>query len=69
MIFRVWLHGSSMTASYNGYVDVNANDINDAKDKALTKLTCANGTFSDWSKDMFRVDKVETLKEREIYYG
>jgi hypothetical protein len=61
MRYRVWLHGSSMTASYDGHVDVNAEDAEDAKDKALTKLTAKNGTFFDWSKSMFKVDKVEQI--------
>ena len=33
--YRVWLRGSSMIASYDGYVDVSASDEADAKNKAL----------------------------------
>jgi hypothetical protein len=61
--YRVWLHGSSMTASYDGYVDVLADDEGDAEDRALTKLTSKNGSFSDWSRSMFRVDKIERLRK------
>lgn len=43
--YRVWLHGSSMTASYDGHVDVWAYDEADAEDKALKKLTSKNGSF------------------------
>ena len=57
--YRVWLHGSSMTASYDGYVDVSASSEADAKEKALKKLTSKNGSFFDWSRSMFKVNKVE----------
>jgi len=59
--YRVWLHGSSMIASYDGHVDVWAYDEADAADKALKKLTSKDGSFSDWSRSMFKVDKVEKL--------
>lgn len=61
--YRVWLHGSSMIASYDGHVNVWAYDEADAKDKALKKLTSKNGSFSDWSRSMFKVDKVEELRK------
>lgn len=61
--YRVWLHGASMTARYDGYVDVLAYDEADAEDKALTKLTSKNGSFFDWSRSMFKVDKVEKLRK------
>lgn len=54
--YRVWLHGSSMTASYDGHVDVWASDEADAKEKALKKLT--SGSFFDWSRSMFKVLKI-----------
>jgi hypothetical protein len=57
--FRVWLIGSSMTATYDGYVDVYANDEEDAVRRAKRELTKPTGTFSDWSPSMFRVKKVE----------
>lgn len=60
--YRVWLNGSSMTASYDGYVDVFAYDEADAEDKALKKLTSKNGSFFDWSRSMFKVNKVERIK-------
>lgn len=63
MKYRVWLHGSSMTASYDGYVDVSASDETDAEDKALKKLTSKNSSFFDWSRSMFKVDRIEKLKE------
>lgn len=47
MSFRVWMHGRSMTASYDGYVDVFADDEEDAEYKAKRKLTGPNGTFFD----------------------
>lgn len=62
MVYRVWLIGSSMTARYDGYVDVNANTPEDAHEKALNKLTNKHtGAFSDWSKSMFKVKKVEII--------
>jgi len=59
MRYRVWLHGSSMTASYDGYVDVYADNEGDAVYKAKRQLTGPTGTFSDWSPSMFKVKKVE----------
>lgn len=62
LVYRVWLIGSSMTARYDGYVDVNANDAEGAIDNALNKLTNKHtGAFSDWSKSMFKVKKVEII--------
>lgn len=61
MNYRVWLYGSSMTASYDGYVDVFADDEEDAEYKAKRKLTGPRGTFSDWSPSMFRVTKIERI--------
>lgn len=52
-----------MTASYDGHVDVWAYDEADAEDKALKKLTSKNGSFFDWSRSMFKVDKVEKLRK------
>lgn len=59
MIYKVYLFGRSMTASYSGCVEVNANDEEDAERKAKRKLTSPNGTFWDWSPSMFRVTKIE----------
>ena len=52
-----------MIASYDGHVDVWAYDEADAEDKALKKLTSKNGSFFDWSRSMFKVDKVEKLRK------
>lgn len=57
--YRVWMHGSSMTASYDGYVDVFAENEEDAEYRAKRKLTSPSGSFSDWSSSMFRVQKIE----------
>lgn len=59
--YRVWLDGSSMSARYDGYVDVVAEDEEDAKYRAKRELTKPNGTFHDWSPSMFRVTKVERV--------
>lgn len=57
--YRVWLRGHSMTASYNGYVDVWAEDEADAVFRAKRQLTRPDGTFSDWAPSMFKAEKVE----------
>lgn len=57
--YRVWLIGSSMTARYDGYVDVLAEDEDDAEFQAKRELTKPTGTFSDWGPSMFRTVKVE----------
>ena len=57
--FRVWLYGSSMTATYDGYVDVIVENEEQAVYEAKRKLTYKGGTFSDWSPSMFRVTKIE----------
>ncbi len=62
MTYRVWLVGRSMTASYDGYVDVFAADEEEAGCKAKRKLTGPNGTFFDWSPSMFHVTKIERVQ-------
>ena len=59
--FRVWLFGHSMTASYEGYVDVIAEDEEEAEWRAKRELTKPTGTFFDWAPSMFRTNKVERL--------
>lgn len=59
MKYRVWMRGSSMTASYDGYVDVIADNEEDAARKARRELTKPTGTFSDWSPSMFKAYKIE----------
>lgn len=59
--YRVWMIGSSMSARYDGYVDVVAEDEDDAVWRAKRELTKPSGTFSDWGPSMFRVRKVERL--------
>lgn len=59
MKYRVWMHGSSMTASYDGYVDVIADNEEEAVHRAKRELTKPTGTFSDWSPSMFKVDRIE----------
>lgn len=61
MRYRVYMHGHSMTASYSGYVDVWADDEEDAEYRAKRKLTGPMGTFSDWSPSMFHVTKIECI--------
>ena len=57
--YRVWLRGSSMTATYDGYVDVDATDEEGASFRAKRKLTGPGGAFSDWGPSMFKTEKVE----------
>jgi hypothetical protein len=57
--YRVWLNGHSMTASYDGYVDVVADDEDDAEYRAKRELTKPTGTFFDWSPSMFTLDHIE----------
>ena len=59
--YRVWLIGSSMTAAYDGYVDVFAEDEEDAGYRAKRELTKPRGVFSDWSPSMFKLKKVERI--------
>lgn len=59
MRFRVWMHGHSMSASYDGYVDVVADDEEEAQYRAKRELTKPTGTFYDWSPSMFHVYKIE----------
>lgn len=61
---RVWLRGRSMTVSYDGYVDVWAEDEDNAVFRAKRELTKPTGTFSDWGPSMFTVDKVERRFDR-----
>lgn len=60
--YRVWMHGNSMTASYDGHVDVVAEDDEDAEYRAKAKITGPGGSFRDWSPGMWKVDRVERLK-------
>ena len=57
--YRVWLTGRSMSASYDGYVDVLAEDEEAAEYRAKRELTRPGGTFSDWTRSMFKTEKVE----------
>ena len=57
--YRVWLIGRSISANYDGFVDVYAEDEEDAAYKAKRKLTGPGGAFSDWSMSMFKVEKIE----------
>lgn len=59
MNYRVWLYGRSMSASYDGYVDVTADNDEEAVSKAKRTLTKPTGTFRDWSPQMFRAYRVE----------
>lgn len=61
MKYRVWLIGRSMSASYNGYVDVWAEGEDDANYKAKRKLTGPGGSFRDWSPSMFKTEKIERI--------
>lgn len=62
--YRVWLRGRSMTASYDGYVDVWADDEDDAVFRAKRELTRPGGTFFDWGPSMFTAEKVERRFDR-----
>ena len=59
--YRVWLIGSSMTAHYDGYVDVIAENEEDAEYVAKRRLTNPSGVFRDWSRSMFRTEKIERI--------
>lgn len=61
MMYRAYMNGHSMTASYSGYVDVRADDEQDAEYRAKRELTGLVGTFSDWSPSMFQVTKIECI--------
>lgn len=61
MKYRVWMVGRSMTASYDGRIDVFADSQEDTERKAKRKLTGPNGAFFDWSPSMFRVTKIEKV--------
>jgi hypothetical protein len=64
--YRVYLHGHSMTASYDGYVDVVAVDEDEAVATAKRRLTQRGGTFGDWSPSMFRATRVERRGDGEV---
>lgn len=61
MRYRVWMLGKSMSACYDGYVDVVADDEEEAVYRAKRELTKPTGTFFDWSPSMFTVKKIECL--------
>lgn len=60
--YKVYLHGASMTASYDCPVNVFADNETDAIFKAKRKLTNPNGTFSDWIPSMFKATHVEKVE-------
>lgn len=58
MLYRVHLHSvPGMWEFYDGHVDVNADDPEDAVERALDKLR--RGAFPDRPRDGWRVEKVE----------
>lgn len=57
--YRVHLKTFSMSASYSPVVTTYANDEDHAVEKAIDKLL--RGVFSDYSRSMFRVVKVERV--------
>lgn len=61
--YRVHMRGHSMTANYEGYVDIYAEDNDDAPFQAKHKLTKRGGAFSGWSPDMFEVLQVRRLSD------
>jgi hypothetical protein len=48
-----------MSACYDGYVDVVAENGEEAEFKAKRELTKPTGTFSDWGMSMFRLVRIE----------
>lgn len=62
MNFRVWIRSvAGFYAQYDGYVDVYADDIEQAEERAFLKLK--RGAFPDRSRDMWNVEKIEVLKK------
>lgn len=60
--YKVRMHGSSMSASYTGTVDIWASDSDDAIERACHELLNARtGIFNDWARSMFRVLGVEEV--------
>lgn len=58
--YRVWLRSvPGFYAQYDGYVDVNADDAEDAKRRAVRELQ--RTSFPDRSASMWRVEKVAEL--------
>ena len=61
MKYRVWMIGRSMSATYDGYVDVHAENEEEAIFRAKRDLTKPSGAFFDWAPWMFRVQRIECL--------
>lgn len=58
--YRVWLRSvPGFYAQYDGYVDVYAEDEEEAVEKALRKLQ--RESFPDRGRGMWRVEKVERI--------
>jgi hypothetical protein len=58
--FRVWIKSvPGFYAQYDGYVDVYADDQDEAVDLAFIKLK--HGSFPDRDRSMWRVVKVEVM--------
>lgn len=61
MIYKVWLRSiPGMYAQYNGYVEVNAENDIDAKERAFSKLK--RTSFPDRNKNMWKVERIECLQ-------
>ena len=59
--YRVYIKSvPGFYAQYNGHVDVFADDVGEAVEKALLKLK--RGAFKDRSSDMWKIIKIEVVK-------
>ena len=58
--YRVWMRSTpGFYTQYDGHVDVEAEDAEDAKEAAFLKLR--NGAFSDRGRSMWKYEKIEAL--------
>lgn len=55
MRFQVWMRGRSLIASYDVYVDVVADNDEEAAQRAKREPTKPTGAFFNWSPSMFSV--------------
>lgn len=67
MNYRVYLHSTPSPGMeyYDGYVDVVADDEEQAVDRAMDKLS--RTSFPDRNRSCWRVDRVERIHSRGAY--